>query len=94
MSFHVVEGKFFHSALRGSLAGLINKLIKDRLTGKKKTDLISYVWEPMQTCDAKAAGQLKFISHPELRNGIGAGTSKGRRAIHRRKRRADVCLVL
>lgn len=52
----LLGGKFFHSALLGSSAGLINKLIKDRLIGEKNPNLISYVWEPMQTCDAKAAG--------------------------------------
>ena len=38
--------------------------------------------------------QLRLIHHPELRKGIGAWASRGRRVIHRKIRKANVCPVM
>lgn len=60
----------------------------------RKTSLITYVEEPHKNMRLKRqVGKLRLICQPELRSGVGPGASKGRRAIQRKIRKANVWLL-
>ena len=61
--------KNFPSYLLGSLAGLIIKIIEDRLIREKHNNFIHNF--PLNYETQKAARLSKLIYHPDLRKGVG-----------------------
>ena len=53
-------------------------------------NLITYTWDPHKNLTPEGKSGCKLRCHPEISNGIGAWTSKGRGVSFRTARRADV----